>query len=63
MFQSNFSYLSLDDIDMTDICYNPFETIYQSYDSMSESSLDNYDLDPDYMPDTDDSSNEYSDDD
>lgn len=58
MFQSNFSYLSLDDIDIFKIPYNPFEIIYYSYDSMSESSLDDYDLDPDYIPDPYDSSNE-----
>lgn len=58
MFQNNFLYLSLDDIDIFKIPYNPFETIYYSYDSMSESSLDDYDLDPDYIPDPYDSSNE-----
>ena len=46
MFNNPFFYLSMDDIVMIDDAY------------LSDSSLDDLDLDPDYIPDSDDSSNE-----
>jgi hypothetical protein len=58
MFQNNFAFLSMDDINMIDINYSPFNDIYEYMSESDESSLDDYDLDPDYIPDSDDSSNE-----
>lgn len=49
MFQDSFTYLSMDFMD------------YIDYDYISESSLDDFDLDPDYIPDPNDSSNESED--
>lgn len=46
MFNNPFFYLSMDDIVMIDDGY------------LSDISLDDLDLDPDYIPDSDDSSNE-----
>lgn len=57
MFQNTFDYLSMNDIDMINIDYGFYD--YINDDDLSDTtSLDDYDLDPDYIPDSDDSNNE-----
>jgi hypothetical protein len=57
MFQHNFNYLSMNDIEMIDYDYGFYDLIND--DDISDTiSLDDFDLDPDYIPDSDDSSNE-----
>ena len=47
----------MNDIDMINTNYGFYD--YNDYDYMSDTtSIDDYDLDPDYIPDSDDSSND-----
>jgi hypothetical protein len=62
MFQNTFDYLCMNDIDMININYGfyGFNTDDYNYDDISDTtSIDDLDLDPDYIPDSDDSSNYY----
>ena len=57
MFQNTFNYLNMNDIDMINTNYGFYD--YNDYDYMSDTtSIDDYDLDPDYIPYSDDSSND-----